>query len=185
MASAAFLCNFSENECNKFNCWDFKLSNNVNTVHVAAVLRKLRQQEKVFKYLCTPPKRDLLSWRRQVGGGEAWRGGCSPPAVKKIWKSFQKRMTIQYFRPSDWCSNTFGGKCTWWFSQPWCLGGGWKQYELMSRVLWQGLLELTVTVILKVLVGTPNKKYESPWHQSRSQGQNIKEEPRFLNAKVR
>ena len=111
MASAAFLCNFSENECNKFNCWDFKLSNDANTVHVAAILRKLQQQEKVFKYLCTPPKRDLLSWRWQVGGGEAWRGGCSPPAVKKIWKSFQKRTIFQHFRPSDRCSNTFGGKC--------------------------------------------------------------------------
>ncbi len=55
-----FISNFSENECNKFNCSDFKLSNDVNTIYVAAILRKLQQQEKVFKYLCTPPKRDLL-----------------------------------------------------------------------------------------------------------------------------
>ncbi len=46
-----FTSNFYEKECNKFNCWDFELSNNVNTVHVAATLRKLKQQEKVFKYL--------------------------------------------------------------------------------------------------------------------------------------
>ena len=110
-----FICNFSENECNKFNCWDLKLSNNVNTVHVAAIIRKLQQQEKVFEYLCTHPKRDLLPQWRQVGGGGAiGKGGLRFGGVlKKIWKCFQKCMTFQYLRPSVGCSNTFGGKCTW------------------------------------------------------------------------
>ncbi len=70
-----FIRNFFENEVNKFNCQDFKLSNDVNAVHVAAILRKLQQQEKVFEYLCTPPKRDLLPQWRQVGGGRATGGG--------------------------------------------------------------------------------------------------------------
>ncbi len=85
-----FICNFSENESNKFNCWDFKLSNDVNTVHVAAILRKLQQQEKVFKYFCTPQKGTCCHggsrWvvAEPRGGGLRFGRGCSPRAVKKI-----------------------------------------------------------------------------------------------------
>ncbi len=117
-----FICNFSENECNKFNCWDFKLSNDENTVHVAAILRKLQQQEKVSEHLCTPPKRDLLPRWQQVcsggatGGGEVWGGGqvwrdFPLKRSKKNWKCFQKRTTFQCFRPPDGCSNAYERNC--------------------------------------------------------------------------
>ena len=111
----------------KFNWWNFKFSNDVNTVHVAAILKKLQQEEKVFKYLCTPWKRDLLRQWQQVVGGRATGGGA-----QKIWKCFQKRMTFQYFSPSDGCSNTFGGKCTFDPEHKQCLSvnllsQGWKK----------------------------------------------------------
>ncbi len=46
-------------------------------------------------------------WQSQRVGGEVWREGV----LKKVGKYFQKLMTFQYFRPSDACSNTFGGRC--------------------------------------------------------------------------
>ena len=122
------ICNLSENECNKFNCWDLRLSNDVNTVHVAALLRKLQQQEKVSEYLCTPPKRDLLLWWQQVGGAGAtgrWglKGGVPLEWSKKI-------------------ENT--SKNTWYFSifkyfwrQVYILNSSWsKSNQTCSRTCW-------------------------------------------------
>ena len=113
-----FICNFSENECNKFNCWDFKLSNNVNTVHVAAILRKLQQQEKVFECLCTPPKRDLLPRWHQVSGGRATRGGghqegggCSLQAFKKYLNMLPKMHDISVFSSHWQVFKYFWSKC--------------------------------------------------------------------------
>ncbi len=98
-----FICNFCENKCNKFNCWDFKLSNDVNTVHVAAIWRKLQQQEKVSEYLCTPPKRDLLP---------RWQSHrvcvCSPWVVKNASKN---ACHFSIFVPLTGVQILFGGKC--------------------------------------------------------------------------
>ncbi len=45
------------------------------------------------------------------GGPEGGLEGGPLEWLKKIEKYSPKRTTFQYFRPSDGCSNTFGGKC--------------------------------------------------------------------------
>ncbi len=82
---------FAENECNKFNCLrlTFKLSNGVNTVHVAAILRKLQQQEKVFEY-CTPPAPQKGLAATVAAGGWWWshRGGGAQKKFKMLPKTY-------------------------------------------------------------------------------------------------
>ncbi len=84
-----FISNFSENECNKFNCSDFKLSNDVNTC--SSNIKEVTAAGKSVRILMHTPKKGLVAmmvagggWRSHRGGGVRSGGGCSPGAVKKF-----------------------------------------------------------------------------------------------------